>query len=46
MGTQCIEHLAPVIMTCTKHWHSKGVARGYVNLMHHEPAIANLNEEL
>lgn len=46
MGTQSVEHLAAVIMTCTKHWHSKGEALGYVNLMHHEPEIANLNEEL
>jgi hypothetical protein len=46
MGTQCNEHVAPAIMTCTKHWHSKGEVRGYVDVMHHESGIANLNEEL
>jgi len=46
MVTQDFEHLAPEIMNCTKHWHPKGEARGFVDLMHHEPRIANLNEEL
>ena len=38
--TQCIEHLAPVIVTCTKHCYSKGEVRCYVDLMHHETRIA------
>jgi hypothetical protein len=46
MGTQFIEHLTPVIMSYTKQWHLKGEVRGYVDLMHHESGIANLNEEL
>ena len=46
MGTQGIENLAPVITTRTKHWHSKGELRGYVDLMHHESGIADFNEEL